>query len=650
MKLLDNKLFLEIADLVESGVSEKYLWKAKSTGVKSFTFCQDPSDGRKVLVEWETLKANYKEMVQRRFGNPYDYLVKEPIRKMVVKDLQAESYFLQYRYEGNRSLPIETVQRYTAAASWLNMLIKAEADKKEIKRLLNLSLMDFWLKVCEVLQADRIDLPYSYKRLREKIKEYQVQSYSCLIHKTYGKANALKVKSEVSQALLLELIAQPYHDDVVICRQYNAWAEKNGHKTITPDTVGNWRRNNEVLILAQKKGVAAFYNAAGKVIGRERPSAPMLLWNSDDNNFDLYFRGEQANKKGHTIINYFNRFMLVVVMDAYNDYILGWAMAPTVTADLVRDAYLNAMHHIHDLTGGWYLPYQLQTDRWGLSNLEGFYKSICRAYTPATAKVARAKHIEQAFGIRWHQELKGYKGYSSHNVTAKAKLNSDHLELTKRDFYTVEEAPQVIGHFIDRMRRISKTEGGPTRQQEWLDAFWASEKSRQSQIDRLQMLALFGRRHQHTNQITNWGLRPAINCVERTYEVPNDLYLDTIGKEAQVIYDPLDYSNILVEAGNMRFLAHTKELMKSAIADQSEGDRARLNALLAEKKEHVQKIGEAKERRQQLLQQHMLDAEGLLQVGPILPKELHQQAELAYRQHSLGAPAPSIEYDPLDDM
>jgi hypothetical protein len=63
----------------------------------------------------------------------------------------------------------------------------------------------------------------------------------------------------------------------------------------------------------------------------------------------------------------------------------------------VKLAFVDAMHHIKELTGSWFLPHQLQTDRWGNGTLTEFYQAIA-TYTPATAKVARAKFIERAFG------------------------------------------------------------------------------------------------------------------------------------------------------------------------------------------------------------------------------------------------------------
>lgn len=646
MKLINGILYLEMKDAVECGMNENYLRKAKSTGVKSFVFMDDPADNRKVLIEYDSLKDRYKEMVQKRFGtNPYERMTKEPLKNMVQKDLAAETFYMQYRFDGNKALPIDIVRKYTTAASWLNMLVKAEADKKEIKKLLNLNLADFWVKVCEVIKEDAIDLPATYQRLREKVQQYQADGYAALIHKQFGHKKNLKVKTELAESVLLELLSMPnQHDNVIIARAYNQWAVANNHEPISSKTVWTWKQKHAYSITGARHGNKDWYNVFGKQIQRARPSAPLLLVGSDDNDLDLYFTSVEY-KKGKKVVNQFNRFKLIVVMDAYNDYILGYAYAPTVTAELVKLAYLDAVHHVQQLTGAYYLPHQIQTDRWGKGTLDEFYKSLA-IYTPATAKVARAKYIERAFGQSWHSTLKLYSNYAGSNVTSQFRINEDNLALVKHDFPDVSEAHLQIADFIERMRTLVNEQTGKTRQQQWLDAFIESDKAQQKRIDEMQMLMLLGVPHTQTNTITNKGLTPAINCVERTYEIPNELYLQNVGKTVQVVYDPLDFSRILVTDGNnLRFIARQYNLLPSAIADFKPGDRARLNDAIMEKKQHVDFIMQQRNQRQSVLAQNRMNAEGLLQAG-VMDKQIMQGARQQYDQLKYGGD----NYDPLDNM
>src|SRR5882762_6324358 len=107
MKLIENKLFMEWREAIESGLSENTLKNAKLRKSPSWSFMTDPTDRRKVLIEYEVLKDEYKKKIQARFGNPYDHMAKLPIRNIVKWDEKAEEFYLAHRYDGNKTLSIE---------------------------------------------------------------------------------------------------------------------------------------------------------------------------------------------------------------------------------------------------------------------------------------------------------------------------------------------------------------------------------------------------------------------------------------------------------------------------------------------------------------------------------------------------------------
>ena len=164
MKLIDNLIFLEFPELIEVGVSEDTLKKASYRKSPSWEFITDPLDKRKVLISYEKLKDNYKKLINERFGNPYDYIAKEPIRKLFESDFKAKQFFKDFRYDDEKRLPFEHITKYTIAASWLNLLIKLNDDKKFIKKQLNLSVEIFFKSVCEIITTNKIDLPTTYQR------------------------------------------------------------------------------------------------------------------------------------------------------------------------------------------------------------------------------------------------------------------------------------------------------------------------------------------------------------------------------------------------------------------------------------------------------------------------------------------------------
>ncbi|RBL88544.1 Mu transposase C-terminal domain-containing protein [Chitinophaga flava] len=605
-------------------------------------------NGRSVLIVYASLPEAYKELVIAKYGDPRAYVCKQPLLHLIRKDPRAEKFFLDYRYGENKCLPVGHVEKYVTAAAWLDMLVQVCKEKYFIRKQLGISKETFWKTVLELIVTHDILLPHSYKRLNEKIRQYQELSYASLIDWRFGNQNSAKIKDELSESMLLELIAHPnQHDDTVIARAYNQWAVQHAYAAITAATVGNHRRNNYYQLQLFREGSAAWYNQFGKQTKRNRPSAPLLLVGSDDNDVDLYFRDEHAGNEQQLVTRYYHRFKAVVISDAFNDYPLGYFYADNISTDLVKMAYLDAMHHIHQLTGSWYLPHQLQTDRWNLKALESFYQQIDAGYFPAAARAPRSKYIERTFGKRWHQHLRRFDNYAGNNITSRSRLNPDHLAKQKKLFPEKEEAFPILQTFIEGLRHERNPATGRSRQEEWIAAFNASDSSGQRCISDEQLLLIFGVSHTHTNTITNGGIRMTIKGQTHEYEIPDALYLRNVGKKVQLIYDPFDLSRILVTDGQqLRFVAHTQQKLPAARADYQEGDEARLWQHLHNKKELVKMITDKKRNRESLLEQNRTNAAALLQAR-VMIKEIKQQAEDNILEF---IPSVTSDFDPLDLM
>lgn len=651
MKLIDNILYVEYSELLDCGISESYLRKAKSVGTKCWDFVDDPDDRRRVLVGYEKLKPAYKELITARFGSPYEYMSRQPIREMIVPDLEAEKFYLAHRYGGTKKLDPEYVKKYTKAASWLNMLKAANADKKAIKKRLNLDIAQFYLTVIEMIKAEKVDLPTSYKRLQLVRKDYEENGYGCLIDWRFGNQLAAKVADEVTESVLLELLSHPnQYDDVYITMKYNEWAASAGYKTIEPATTGIWRRKLNAFIIGDREGQAAFYDKYSRQIKGHRPTAPLLLMESDDNHLDLLFT-DPSDTTAHKA---YHKYKAIVITDSYNDYVLGYAYAEKLTTEVARAAYLNAMYHIRELTGDWYLPHEVKTDRWAMAELKPFYEGIGHYFeTPVGSK--KRGYLEQFFSSPlWKRSLKaGATNYTGNNMTAVNRgVNLEELDRNKADRLTLDEGRTQVENFFARLRHTPGT-SGKTKQQEWLEAWANTPDDRKRPITDEQFLLKFGVLHRPKSgkaiAITNGGVEPQILGRQYSFEVPVDLYLENVGKKVHILYDPYDMSRVLcTDFGSLRFTATASRLQPRALADYQPGDRRLLNAFLAEKLDDVKKVAARKERRKEVLREHMVDAETLLQ-GGIMIKELKQQAE---EQAFIGLTERSnrANYNPLDQM
>lgn len=674
----ERLLFLTTTECVEAGIKEQTIKIAKFRNSNSWLIIKDPEDLRVTLVGYEKLTDRYKEMVKVRYGNPYDAVARLPILNLLESDNEAERFYLQYRYAGESKLPIKRIRQYTRAACWLNLLKKVDESANKIIKAIGVNAFEFFKHVETLMQREQkngaienyegVDqlpakFPTSYRKLvcgsASKLQQYINNGYACIIDKMYGNQLAAKIDDQVAESVLLDLVRRFGISDPMSCRAYNKWAVENGKKQITPGAVKVFRKKNRAYIHADKYGLKENYNVYGKHIQRHRPTAPLLLVEHDDNELDLFFQSIRKNN-GRTEVYYFNRFVLCVVIDAYNDYPLGWAIAPTYTKELIRFAYLDAAYHIKELTGGWYLPHQIRSDRFGLdanldNDLAKFYQSL-GTYTPAAVKVARGKYIERSFGTVWHNVLACYPNYAGANVTSNRRVPGEIVDLNKKDYPASDKAPQQAAHFINILRHLVDDSTGLSRQEQWVKAFNESDKSKAHLIDEMQMMIKLGQPHDHQNKITNRGITPAINCVERTYEIPEELYLQTIGKKVQVIYDVMDYSRILVtDNQNLLFIARQVELMPAAIADMKPGDRAKINDRLEEKQRHMQMVAAKKKHAEDVLRLNGIETSGLLQAG-IHSKAINHQALLDWNSGPMEAlpkqkkPKTDAAIDPLDLM
>jgi hypothetical protein len=632
----ENILCLEEVDAVDAGLSIAAIRKAKQRNSPSWKFHEHPDDKRKILFEYEKLKDSDKNKVIARFGNPYEYIVNLPIRNLVKWDDKAEEFYLAYRYDEGKPLPIEHVKKYTLAASWLNMFKKVTEDKKVIKDLLKLTIDQFYTHAIEIIIQDKIDLPTSYRRLvvnqDSALKKYINDGYASLINWQFGNKKAAKIKDELSESVLLEMIADPNQfDDVYIAVQYNRWAKQNNYKTIDPATVGNHRRKKESLIMMEREGNSALNEKYLKQAKGFRPTAPLLLVEHDDNHLDLLFIDHNDDDNSS---KYFHKYKAIVVMDSFNDYPLGYAYAEKLSTELVQAAYLNAMYHIRSITGAWYLPHETKSDRWAIKTLEPFYHTLGKYFkTPVGSK--HRGYIEPFFGSpHWKRCLKmGANNYSGNNMTAKHRgVNTEALDRARKDRPTIgNEAIEQIENFFYRLRHLPQTTTGISKHQQWIEAWNNVPAENKRQITDEQFLLKLGVVHNNQGKgirITNRGVEPQICGVRRSYDLATQSLMEFIGKSVSVVYDPYDMSRVLVtDFDKVRLMGYDAKMNSRALEDADVDSRTYLNAVLTEKREDVNYIASKSERRKDVLESAGVDAETLLQAG-VMTKEIRQRAEV----------------------
>lgn len=664
MQYIDKSLCLEYSEFVPA-IMIKVTYNQNRARGKINVFGIG-GNGRNVYIEYESLPPKYKAKVQEVYGCPYKFALKQPLLNAIKHDQNAQDFYTSYVLPNGLKLPasntdlngkpqINYVSRYTTAANWLNMLQELTADKTTLKKEFNISVMEFWKAVFELIKIQKVKLPATRKHLLPKLKLYTQNGYESLVetHK-FGNSYSAKVNDKTAKAYLFKLLSlRNKHADTTVAEEYAKYCLENDLKPITPEAVGYWRKKWHLELSVERDGISKTISKYTKNTQRERPSAPLLLINGDDNNWDVYFKGAPKTD--------WYRPAIYVVIDAYNDYILGYAWGNTITKDVVKEAFRNAHRHIQELTGDNYIWQQLQTDRWGISGkntteIEQFYNSTS-TYFPSGLETKGSNYIEQSFGSTWHKILKKAfpKNYAGHNITAKQRLNSETLKT--KDFPHVEQAPKAIHLFIEAMRNTKRSGSDLTRKEEWLQAFNASEKSKKRCLPEEQRFLIFGKRNLkpnslelQTNAITKDGITVKIGKKQHVYELSQWQIAKYIGTKMNVIYDEANLDSVLLTDGDkLRFVAHKYIKNPAALADYTEGTAALIKARLEEKKVIMPYIQGFSAEKQALLDRAGIDAESRLQAG-VLVKEITYKDQQLITAKNNGAKIIELPVEDEEDI
>lgn len=668
-EMIEGVLYVTEKGLTESGLSVNYYRKEKSKGNKRLQFRNHPDDLRFNLVAYETLSEAHKERIIDRYKNPYDFVARDPILRMISQSIAARQFLLDYQFNGKK-LSLRRVNQYTRAAEWLDLLVQVEESRNKIIKGLGLSVPLFFDHLKAIMQTEKIngesetytgrfelpaDFPTTYQNLQRKREEYKVSGYKVLVSKVArmaGNQIAAKVFDEVAEAQLLTLIEDPHqYDDVLVAYMYNIWAEQTNYPTITPATVGVWRRKRSPQITISRYGNEAMNEKYIRQVKGLKPTCPLFLVEHDDNNLDFLFQ----DKDGYQ----FNKYVSITVKDSNCNLLLGksYVLGQNPLQEQVYHAYIDAMYYIRSLTGGWYMPHEFKADNWASKSLRPLYDKIGKFIPPSHANKHRG-YIEQSFANPlWKraQKLVSQGNWSGNNITAKYRgVNPDMLDRSLKEKsrpMVGNEAEQLIEKFFYLLRNMPDIKrsniNAPSKEQQWLEAWNKMHKDDKLLITDEDFLIKFGIKHEpqgRTIAITNRGIEPQINGQKLSYDLPQSwMYDKYIGAKVNIVYDPFDMSRVLVtNYDDIRFIAKTALLQPRALKDQYTGSRTYLNAILAEKKDQVRRVSEATEQRRQIVDTSYYNAEAMLQGGMMI-KSLKNQAEQRLLESSSGVGS-------LDDM
>ena len=526
------------------------------------------------LVAYDSMPERFKRRVVEVIGkSPYDLVKTNQLQAMIEDNAELSQYFDTYKIADRRFIPQNTRHEYYINAIILDAIHRLLTDKKAKKSALGHKMKRAWEQISEaVAELDRTRYPHSLpanaRRLEDKYKKYRSEGPECLIHKNFANNNAAKVDDKDKESVIVELLAAPNNlDNVQVMKFYNLIAEKAGWKKITAGTVANWREEYETMIYAGRRGSVAFSNKKEMQVKRSAPTAPMYFWTLDGWDVELLY---QKYENGRT--TYHNRPTVVVILDAFNKYPVGYAVGTNETPELIQMALRNAARHIEELFGKMYLVHQVQSDRYSFKTMTPFYETLADKVTPARAKNAKAKIIEPYFNYMNKAYCQYQPNWSGFGITSdpEKQPNVEFINKFKKNFPEFEDVCRQIDIMI-MAERANKVEA-------YMNAWMRMADTDKIELSYKNYLMQFGSTTGRQILMQHNGLIPTINGVKHTYDCFDTDFRNHSTVKWNVVYDPDDMNRILAvnDDQSLQYLLEEKYIQPMALKDRKDGDSEQL--------------------------------------------------------------------------
>lgn len=581
MEYYNNTLCISHAELTDGILTESNLKALRNRG--RLQQVQRACYGTPALYSVESLPAKYRAEVKRRYVDPEAQVKARAFIETIVIDQTAAAYYEEISIDGARGLSHEKRMQYTNSASILNAcrarLMEAAAEQRKVGKSRRVKMSDFWATVAAHLPrvADIYphSLPENPRVLQRKYQEYfkgGEPHYEVLISGKFRNKNAARVATPEQVALITKFIS--YHTNLdcqEVADYYNTVCEHLGWKKIDRRTVWNWAQRFGWAVDAGRYGAKEFMNTRAMQVKRYAPTAPMLYWTLDGWTVELYYKKRTEGKRGGRT-TYCNRLTVVVVLDTFNKYPIGYAVGQQESPELIKAALRNAVNHTAELFGKRLRPVQIQSDNYQIKVMLPTY-GIAEYVTPAQVGNAKAKVIEPYFKRLNHKYAKKCSGnWSGYGITSN-KESQPNLEWLNAHKGQIPEEAEVRGQ-IDWIIASERT----LKREEYVAGYGKIPAERLLPMSTESYLLNFGMETGYKNTLEGSGLNVRLLGERRTYDSFELAFRMYAHLRWNIKYDPDDMHEVLAvsDEGDIRFLLEEKYQQPMALADRRHGDAEEL--------------------------------------------------------------------------
>lgn len=567
-----NTIAVPVKAIIDSGIMTESNYKQLVLR-KKVKVLQRGCLGTPALADFSSFPERFRRVMETVFGDPKAERSANALAEFLGQDTKAIEFYSSYEVDDNRYLPAETIKEYYANACVLNAIHLLLNSRRSLQKMCGGTVKAYWPTIAQnVMDLDRKDYPHSLplndRRLKDRYNQYQKGGYEVLIHKNFCNKNSGKVVDDAQEALIDKFLKDPRNlDNQQIADYYNMAASVLGWKAITSGTVANYRKKFDLEDYAGRRGTVAFYNNKAMQVKRSAPTAPLYYWTMDGWDVELLY---QKTENGRT--SYHHRPTVVVVLDAFCKYPIGYAVGTHETPELITSALRNAAKHTAELFGTMHRAHQLQSDRYAIKAMTPLYEVMAKHSTPARAKNAKAKIIEPYFNSINKKYCQLQPNWSGFGITSDKdkQPNTEFINKYKSQFPDFSGACQQVVKLIELEREAKR--------EKMLDAW-----SKMADDDKLALttesyLFNFGQTTGNKNMMEGSGLHVTINGIKRSYDCFDIAFRQQAHVRWSVRFDPTDLSKIMAvnDDASLRFILEEKYIQPMALKDRKNGDSEQL--------------------------------------------------------------------------
>lgn len=575
--------------------------------------------GNEALFSFENIDPEWKELLVEMFGDPKSVIKQSYfLDEFYERDYKASNFYNLHTLANGESLDEDLKFTYTTNASVLNAVIKAMSMRKSYRKALGHTtdgVKTVWELVQEDVEAVRAKHKHTLRipSLRRILNAYKKNGYEALISGKLGNQNTAKVVSKEQQVILEGLLKKHNKfDNMQIAAMYSQIAGPMGWKSISSGTVAKYRKELDLYISSGNSGATNFRNTRNMQVKRKAPNMPMVYWTLDGWDAELVYQETGLNRDGRTVTTYHNRPTVVLVLDPYLKYPVGYAIGTHETPQLIKQALRNAVNHTAELFGRRYKTLQLQSDQYGKGALTPIYEALSKHYTPARVKNAKAKVIEPYFK-EMNKGLQMLPNWSGFGITAR-KENQPNTEYLNKIRHQIPNYSGVCDQLIQYIeaRRMSL-------QAEYVERFHQMADEDHLPLSDMEYLDLFGETTGYTNRLEPSGLNITIEGNKFTYDSHDLTLRENRFMDWCIKYDPEDLTKVLAvnatsdkgrlleEVGTLKLVLEHKYIQPMALYDRKDGDAKELAQVEAFNKDLEHLIVERNADHQRVLDQFFVE-------------------------------------------